>query len=106
MTASYRRYELLIPLRFNDGQPVPDSAVAETLLELRNHFGAVSTETQIIRGLWEHQGEIYRDEHFRLFVDVEDTTANREFFIQFKSRMKERFQQIDMWLTSHPIDVL
>jgi hypothetical protein len=106
MSASYRRYELLIPLRFNDGQAVPNSAVAETLIELRNRFGAVSAETQIIRGHWEFQGEIFRDEHFRLFVDVEDTTANREFFLQFKAILKQRFQQIDIWLTSHPLDVL
>lgn len=29
-----RRYEILLPLRFNDGQPVPDELVSDTMLEL------------------------------------------------------------------------
>jgi len=33
MSKTLRRLEVLLPLRFNDGQPVPDEIVAETLLE-------------------------------------------------------------------------
>jgi hypothetical protein len=46
MSKSLRRYEILLPLRLNDGQPVPDDLVADTLLELEQRFGAVSSETQ------------------------------------------------------------
>jgi hypothetical protein len=106
MSKTFRRYELLIPLRFNDGTDVPESAIAQTLLQLREQFGAVSSETQIIRGHWEYQGQIFRDDHFRLFVDVADTEENRQFFIRFKDVLKQRFQQIDIWLTSHPVEVL
>jgi hypothetical protein len=45
-----RRYEILLPRRYNDGQPVPDSLIADTLVELEQRFGSVSSETQIIRG--------------------------------------------------------
>jgi len=37
---------------------------------------------------------------------VEDVPANREFFLLFKDRLKQKFKQIDIWMTSHPIDVL
>jgi hypothetical protein len=50
MSKSYRRFEILLPLQFNDEQPVPDELFGETILELRQHFRAVSSETQIIRG--------------------------------------------------------
>jgi len=30
-----RRYEVLVPLVFNDGTPVPESLLAETFAELR-----------------------------------------------------------------------
>ena len=50
MSKTLRRFEVLLPLRFNDGQPVPDEIVADTLLELEQQFGAVSCETQSIRG--------------------------------------------------------
>ena len=76
------------------------------LVELREQFGAASCETQTIRGQWQHQGEVYHDELVRVFVDVEDTAENRRFFLEFKERLKARFQQIDLWLTSYPIDLL
>jgi len=37
---------------------------------------------------------------------VPDTTENRQFFIQFKQSLKERFQQLDIWLTTHSIEVI
>ncbi len=50
MSISGRRFEILLPLRFNDGSPMPDALIAETLVELRRRFGAVSSETQKIEG--------------------------------------------------------
>ena len=66
MKKSWRRYEVLLPLQFNDGSPVPDALIAQTLLELRQKFGALSAETQTIRGQWRHGGKVYRDELMRV----------------------------------------
>lgn len=104
--SALRRYEILLPLRFNDGQPVPASLLAETVLELRHKFGAVSSETQIIHGHWENEGFIFRDQLARVFVDVSDTPENRQFFVQFKEKLKQRFQQLDIWLTTHPVEIV
>ena len=106
MSAAFRRFETLLPLRFNDGRPVPDEVVGETLLELRQRFGAVSAETQTTRGLWQHQGQEYRDELVRVYVDVPDTPESLQFFRDFKERLKTRFKQIDIWMTTYPIDVI
>jgi len=106
MSRALRRFEILLPLRFNDGEPVPDELIADTLLELRERFGAVSCETQVIRGIWEHEAEVYRDDLVRVFVDADDRSASRDFFVQFKERLKVRFGQIDIWLVTYPIEVL
>jgi hypothetical protein len=106
MSKSFRRYEILLPRWFNDQEPVPDELVADTILELRGQFGAVSSETQIIRGLWENQGQSFCDELVRLFVDVPDTPEVHQFFQEFKERLKVRFRQIDIWMTTHPIEVI
>ena len=105
MSAS-RRYEILLPLQFNDGQPVPDTLIGEVLTDLRRHFGAVTWETQIINGVWEHEEQLFRDNLMRVIVDVPDTEDNRHFFRQFKQTLKTRFQQIDIWMTTHLIDVI
>lgn len=102
----WRRYEILLPLRFNDGQPVPKALLAQTVQELEARFGAVSCETQVIQGRWRGEGRAFRDDLMRVYVDAESTAQVRDFFAAFKQRLQARFQQLDIWLTSHSIEVL
>jgi len=104
MSKLQRRYEILLPLRFNDGQPVPDDLIAETLLDLELQFGVVSAETQMIRGMWEHAGKAYRDELVRVFVDLRDTRQNRQFFVKLKKKLKKRFRQIEIRMTTYLVE--
>ena len=106
MSRTVRRFEVLLPLRLNDGTPVPDDAVADTLVELEERFGAVSCETQTIRGHWRSEGQPFRDDLIRVFVDVPDEPESRQFFVDFKERLKARFDQIDIWMTTYLIEVL
>jgi hypothetical protein len=106
MSRSLRRFEILLPLRFNDGSPVPDDLIADLLLQLEQRFGAVSSETQTIRGLWHHEGQSYRDELMRVFVDAPDASETRQFFLEFKEILKMALKQIDIWMTTYPIEVL
>ncbi|MEK7685198.1 MAG: hypothetical protein AAB466_07245 [Verrucomicrobiota bacterium] len=103
---NWRRYEILLPLRFNDGQRVPKALLAQTVQERENRFGAVSCETQIIHGRWRSEGKAFRDDLMRVYVDAEQTLEVQAFFASFKERTKARFQQLDIWLTSHSIEVL
>jgi len=106
MSKVFRRFEILLPLRFNDGQPVPDELIGDTLLELEQQFGAVSCETQTIRGLWQYQGQNFRDDLVRVFVDVPNAPEHLQYFTAFKERVKSRFQQIDIWMTTFLVEVL
>jgi hypothetical protein len=106
MSDSFRRFEILLPRRFNDGQPVPDELIADALVELEEHFGAVSCETQIVRGIWRHEDQSFRDELIRVFVDAPDIPESRQFFLDFKAHAKQDFQQIDIWMTTYPIEIL
>src|ERR1041385_2050737 len=102
----WRRYEILLPRKFNDEQPVPDILIQQTLRELEQRFGAVSWETQIIQGAWQHQGTQFRDELFRVLVDVVDRPDHQAFFHDYKQLLKARFRQLEIWMTSHPIEVI
>ncbi len=105
MSSLQRRFEILLPQRFNDGTAVPDELVGQTILDLRKQFGALSSETQIIRGIWEHAGQSYRDDLVRLFIDVADTPENQQFFRDFKEKLKGDFQQIEIRITTYLIEV-
>jgi hypothetical protein len=45
MSSKWRRFEVLLPLQFNDGSDVPAELLAEAVLEIVDHFGAASYET-------------------------------------------------------------
>ena len=106
MSRTVQRFEALLPLRFNDGTSVPDALIADTLIELEERFGAVSCETQTIRGHWQYEGHPFRDDLIRVFVDVADAPESRQFFVDYKERLKTRFQQLDIWMTTYLIEVL
>lgn len=106
MSTTYRRFEILLPLRFNDGNAVPKRLITTTIVEIRDRFGAVSTESQSIRGHWQFQGDLFKDELVRVFVDTADTAEHKAYFAEYKERLKQRFAQIDICLVSYPIEVL
>ncbi len=103
MRKPFRCFELLLPIKLNNGQLVPNEAFADTTLELERRLGAVSSGTQTIEGMWRHEEHVYRDES--TFVDVPDTEENRDFSSASKI-LKERFQQLDIWMTTFPLEVL
>ena len=105
MTSRWRRFEVLLPLQFNDARAVPGEWLAEALLEVVDRFGAASYETQKVEGHWRHGGVLYRDDLARLVVDVPDTPENRQWMKGFKARWRDRLEQIDLWLVSHPIEI-
>jgi len=79
MSNKWRRFEVLLPLQFNDGRPVPGEWFAEAVFEVCDHFGAASYETQRVEGHWRNEGVLYRDDLVRLVVDVPDLKKNREW---------------------------
>ena len=101
MSSRWRRFEVLLPLRFNDGRDVPGEWVAEAVLEIVDHFGAASYETQKVEGHWRHSGILYRDDLVRIVVDVPDSPRNRQWMKQFKDRWKVRLEQLELWMVSY-----
>lgn len=106
MNISFRRFEMLLPQKFNDGTPVPEQLLTDTLQELEEQSGAVSSETQTIKGRWRHGDQAYADEHVKVFIDVADSPESLEFFREYKETLKKRFQQIEIWMTTYPLDII
>lgn len=105
MSSKLRRFEVLLPVRFNDGRDVPDELLGEAVNEIVDRFGAVSFHRQAIEGRWQHQGVVYRDDLACLVVDVPDTAKNRKWMKAFKARWKERLEQLELWMVSYSIEI-
>ncbi|MDX6499812.1 MAG: hypothetical protein QOG23_3072 [Blastocatellia bacterium] len=109
MSSKWRRFEVLLPLQFNDAlcQIVmnPTRLLAAAVLEIVDHFGAVSYETQNVEGQWRHGGVIVRDNLAKIIVDVPDLISNRRWMKQYRDRWRSMFEQVQLWMISYSVDV-
>jgi hypothetical protein len=105
MSTKWRRFEVMLPRQFNDGRDVPAEWLSLAALEIADHFGAVSYETQIIEGRWQQAGVVYRDNLARIIVDVPDKKTNRIWMKAFKARWKAKLEQLELWMVSYRIEI-
>ena len=100
------RFEILLPLFYNDGWPVEDEKYLATDDERVAAFGATSTDTVIVRGHWLYQSTIYEDRLIRVRLDLGDVPENWQKMRDIKEVLKKRFDQIDIWISAHQIEIL
>jgi hypothetical protein len=92
-------------LTYNDGTLIEADKFDQTAEELCDRFGGVTQDTIRVTGTWKYGGTRYRDELFRIRIDTNDPSANA-FLQGQKAIWKERFQQIDIWITAHEIEII
>ena len=105
MSSKWRRFEVLLPLQFNDGSDVPAELLAEAVLEIVDHFGAASYETEKVEGHWRHGGVLIRDNLVKLVVDAPDVVTNRRWMKEYKERWRSRLNQVELWMVSFAVEV-
>jgi len=105
MSSKWRRFEVLLPTRFDDGRDVPAELLADAVNEVVDRFDAVSFESGGIEGRWRSRTVLYRDDLARVVVDVPDKNKNRKWMRAYRARWQERLEQIEIWMVSYPIDV-
>jgi len=103
---SFRRYEITLPTRYNDGSPVEPEKYLMTRRDIAARFGALTFLPQPIHGEWTHQDMRYEDANIRIIVDVDDTPQNTQFFAEFKQVLKQRFRQLEIWIVSYEIRIV
>ncbi len=105
MKNKWRRFEVLLPARFNDGREVPDKTIGQAINEIVDTFGAMSYYKDAAEGYWQHGEMLFCDTLGLIVVDVLDTAKNRKWMKAFKARWKERLEQLEIWIVSHVIDI-
>jgi hypothetical protein len=62
MSSKSRRYEVLLPLQFNDGRDVPEEVLGEAVNEIVSQFNAASFRRDVIKRRCQYQETLHRDE--------------------------------------------
>ncbi len=106
-TKTLRRYEIILPLFFNDNTEISGTLMDLTLDELEREFGGVSHELNRILGFWkDEKGFRYQEQNTRIFCDVPNEPDSKDFFREYKETLKTRFKQQDIWMVSYLIDMV
>jgi hypothetical protein len=100
------RFEILLPLFYNDGRAIEPQKFLITDEELIQQFGAISTDTVVVRGRWTYQSTVYSDQLVRVRMDVDDLPDKWEGVRKTKENLKLRFEQLDIWITAHRIEIV
>lgn len=100
------RYEVLLPVRYNDGREIEVAKHNVSFDEVVERFGGATLEPQRLLGRWTFSAREYEDALIRLVIEVEDLPENHGWFALWKETLKERFEQIDVRMTWHPIHVV
>lgn len=90
-----KRFEILLPLNYNDGSLIEPDKFLLTVDELCERFGGINQDTTRVSGTLKYGGTRYRDDLIRMHVDSDDPNATAYLRAQ-KEIWKNRFQQIDI----------
>jgi hypothetical protein len=79
----------------------------DSLREAATAFGALTFRPDIAAGTWIGDDlHCYDDRLSVLTVDVDDTPENWEWIRHFTSHLLQRFEQLEIYVTSYPIVVV
>ena len=97
--------EIYLPTSYNDGRPIEKEPFERTYQELIERFEAYSLKEEV-HGAWIYQGKKYEEKNQVLSVVTLDTKANRQWLRSFKETLKQRFQQIEIFMKIVPVDLI
>ena len=102
------RYEIYIPLNYNDGTLVNSEKMLNTTNELMTKFSGLTTYPFSLKasGLWRENDKICYDEMMVYRLDVETKNDELDYFIEYKKKLKVEYKQIEIYLTRQKIEII
>ncbi len=102
------RYEIYIPLNYNDGRLIEQEKMYKTTDELMNKFGGLTTYPVSLKasGLWKEGDKMYHDQMMVYRVDIEVTNDMLCFFIMYKGTLIAEYEQVQIYMTRQQIELI
>jgi mRNA-degrading endonuclease YafQ of YafQ-DinJ toxin-antitoxin module len=107
MARSARRYDLYLPLAYNDGRPVEDGKFDTVERRLLAHFGGLTTQMRDfpLRGIWQGETRLYYDQVVIMTVLDFRRRGSTRFVKQLKKELLREFDQLEILLTESALRV-
>ena len=103
-----RKYEIYLPLKYNDGKQIEPEKIKQIREELIGVFGAitVSSRSSPYQGTWKYGGVEYIDDIIKVEIVTSADKVTKKFLKDFKEHLKESLRQVDILITTHGIQVI
>jgi len=103
-----KKYEMYLPLKYNDGREIEAEKIKQIREELIAAFGAltVSSHAAPYQGQWKYGGVEFVDDIIKIEIITSGDKKTERFFKRFKEHLKQLLNQIDILITVQDIRTL
>ena len=100
-----KKYEIYLPLKYNDGREIEPEKIKRIREELIAVFGAltVSSLSAPYQGTWKYGGVTFIDDVIKIEIITAKDRKAEKFLKGFKERLKRLLRQIDILITVQDI---
>src|SRR5262249_49351129 len=107
MPRSARRYDLYLPLTYNDGRLVKDEKFEATERRLLAQFGGLTAQQRDfpLRGIWQGATRLYFDQVIIMTVLDFRRQGSTRFFKSLKAELLQEFDQLEILITESALRV-
>ena len=101
-----KEYDIFVPLRYNDGQPIEARKFQHLQEQLLRRFGGLTYFPQANQGFWKLGDVTFRDEIVIYRVLAADSRSAKRFLRTLKEQLKSEFVQEDILIVEREVDAL
>jgi hypothetical protein len=107
MPRSSRRYDLYLPLTYNNGRPIEDERYDQVERRLLARFGGLTSDQREfpLRGIWQGRTRLYLDQVIVMTVLDFRRQGSTRFLAQLKPVLLQEFDQEEILITESPLRV-
>jgi hypothetical protein len=100
-----KKYEIYLPLRYNEGRKIEPQKLKEIRQQLIAVFGALtaSSRSAPFQGTWRYKGVEFVDDIIWIQIITKDMN---DFFKSFKRQLKRTLRQLDILITVQDIHMI
>lgn len=103
-----KKYEIYLPLKYNDGTKVEPEKLKDIENQLIAVFGAITVSPLLapLQGTWRYGGVDFVDDIIKIEIIAKDELEANRFFKRYKQRLKRSLRQIEILITVQYIETI
>ena len=107
MSKAARRYDVFLPLTFNDGRSVPDGHFDAVERRLLAQFDGLTSQMREfpLKGIWQGETRLYLDQVIVMTALDFRPRGSARFIAELKRTLLQEFDQLEILITESSLHV-